>query len=152
MKKVKLNTGQFALVDNEDFQRVNQHKWHVNTRGYVIASIGGRPLSMHRFVMGQPHCSVDHRYGDKLDNRKRKLRLCNQSQNCGNAKRSINNTSGFKGVSWNKALKKWHSYIMVNRKRKHLGYFVDKLEAAKTYNRAALEYFGEFAKLNEVKL
>lgn len=138
-------------VSNQDLELVKTHKWYVNIRGYLVATDDSR-LTMHRFIMGQPDSSIDHINGIKTDNRRSNLRICNQSQNCANSKISKNNTSGFKGVSWNKALLKWHAYIMVNRKRKHLGYFTNKTKAALIYNEAALVYFGEFAKLNEVKI
>lgn len=127
------------------------HKWYINGRGYAIATDDSK-VSLHRLVMGSPKASVDHANGNKLDNRRENLRVCNQSQNCANSQLSKNNKSGYKGVSWNKALRKWHAYIMVNRKKKHLGYFSDKLQAAKAYNLAAQEYFADYAKLNKVAL
>ena len=72
-------------------------------------------------------------------------------QNSRNQKiRRKNNTSGFKGVYWHKARKKWRVQITVDGKNMHLGSFDDKKDAAQAYNDAAVQYHGEFAKLNEV--
>jgi len=151
MKYIKLYKGQLAIVDDEDFKLANNYKWYMNKRGYVKGMIGDTTKSLHRIIMGEPSGNVDHINGNKLDNRQSNLRICNQSQNCANSKIPKNNTSGYKGVHWNKALKKWQSYIMVRRKRIHLGYFYIREQAGKAYNDAAVEYFGEFARLNNIK-
>ncbi len=72
-------------------------------------------------------------------------------ENSRSQKTRSNNTSGYKGVYWEKQLKKWRARIKVNYQGVHLGVFSDKEEAAKAYNAAALEYFGEFAKLNIIE-
>lgn len=91
---------------------------------------------------------VDHINGDTLDNRRSNLRLCTVSGNNHNRMKSKNNTSGYKGVSWLKQNQKWRAYIKVNSKDKHLGCYLDKEDAARAYDKAAKEYFGEFARLN----
>lgn len=63
-----------------------------------------------------------------------------------------NSTSIYKGVSWNKATSKWRAYIQKDGKLHHLGLFTDEIEAAKAYNKAATEMFGEFANLNKIEL
>ncbi len=65
-----------------------------------------------------------------------------------NRPRFANNTSGYKGVSLFGRDSKWKAQIQVDGKKRHLGYFDDKIEAAKAYDRAALELHGEFAVLN----
>ena len=103
---------------------------------------------MHRSVLNPGlGKQVDHINRNKLDNRFANLRICSPSQNnwnCG-VKRK-NNTSGFKGVS--KYKKKWVATIQANREHIHIGYFKNKVKAAKAYNQAALKYHGEFAGLN----
>ena len=66
-----------------------------------------------------------------------------------NAKSYKNSSSKFKGVSWHKRDQKWQAYITINKKRKYLGYFNNEKEAAKIYNAAAKELFGEFARINK---
>jgi hypothetical protein len=90
---------------------------------------------------------VDHRKGNKLENRKEFLRPATQAENNENAKMRDDNTSGHKGVTWHKQLKKWHARIRHEGKRIHLGLFTDLEEAAKAYREAALKYHKEFANL-----
>jgi hypothetical protein len=82
-----------------------------------------------------------------------KIRLANKKQNAQNCKpyKRDNQSSSYKGVSWHKRQKKWLANITVNSKRMHLGSFDTEIEAAKKYNEAALEFFGEFARLNDLQ-
>lgn len=106
---------------------------------------------MHRLIMNaQNGQMIDHINGNVLDNRKENLRLCNKSTNAMNCKVHKHNTSGYKGVAWHKQMKKWRAYIVINDKQKSLGLYKTKEEAAKAYNKAALELFGEFAKVNKI--
>jgi hypothetical protein len=159
MKEILLNHGKIAIVDDEDYDRLMaMGKWHYNN-GYAIRSApyktslgkwSSKTVFMHRIIMDAPkEMEVDHRWGDTLDNRKENLRLCTHQQNVCNRIHS-NNTSGFKGVSWHKRDRKWQAKIKFNGIRLHLGYFNDKIEAARVYNAAALQYQGEFAKLNQI--
>ena len=93
---------------------------------------------------------IDHRDGNKLNNRRNNLRICAQAENAMNRKININNTSGYKGVYWNKPRRKWVALIGVNKKRIHLGMFSNKINAAKAYNDAAIKYHGEFSNLNKI--
>lgn len=107
---------------------------------------------MHRYLMGDPTgLEVDHINLDTLDNRRSNLRVATRSQNAANRRRQSNNSSGYKGVSWNKERKKWHAYICVGRKHITLGRFNSIVQAARAYNDAALTFFGEYAKLNVIK-
>lgn len=93
---------------------------------------------------------VDHINHDRGDNRPTNLRCATSSQNHqhGGAKLRGNNKSGFRGVSCIKNSKKWRASIRINNKFKHLGHFTCRIEAARVYDAAAREYFGEFANLN----
>lgn len=72
------------------------------------------------------------------------LRLATHAENGRNSKRQSRNTSGFKGVSWDEATKKWRASVMKDRKPVHLGYFEDPEEAHQAYCKAATELHGEF--------
>jgi hypothetical protein len=92
---------------------------------------------------------VDHIDGNPLENRKAFLRPATQAENGKNAKMRDDNTSGHKGVTWNKDKKKWQAYIHHEGRRIHLGYFTDLEEAAKAYREAAVKYHKEFANFGE---
>lgn len=152
MKKIKLTKGMVALVDDEDFERINSFKWCVGKTSfhhYAMRRDGKKTLFMHRFIVDAPKgLLVDHINRNGLDNRKENLRVCTAQQNRRNGGLSKLNTSGYKGVSWNKGIHKWSAYITANYKRIHLGYFDDKTEAARAYNNAAKQYFKEFNSSN----
>lgn len=158
-KKIKLTRGKYAIVDLEDFARVSGYKWYASIEegGRTYGMRGGKRInkkrephiSLHRFILrAKKGEMVDHVNGNTLDNRRANLRFCTSSENLQNTKRFKNNTSGFKGVDWNKKDKKWHARISVNSQRKFLGQFSDKIQAAKAYDTAAKKYFGKFARLN----
>jgi hypothetical protein len=95
---------------------------------------------------------VDHINGDGLDNRRANTRACTHAQNNMNKGIGKNNTSGYKGVIWNARLNKWVAQIGYKYRGYNLGLFVCKHDAAAAYNKAATEFFGEFAKLNTIKV
>jgi hypothetical protein len=157
MKQIPLNKNKVALIDDEDFEEINRHKWCVGSDGYPRRKviIGGKQQAvfMHRFLMGLVRGDgkeVDHINGNILDNQRKNLRVCSHHQNLINKKLQRNNTSGVRGVSWNKRKEMWQVYIVLNRKKIDLGYFDDLVLAAKRYNQEAKEMFGEFAKLNSL--
>ena len=153
MKPVILTNGLLCWVSDQDFERVRQYRWRGkrNSRGFGFHAIRTTDqLPMSRFLLDAPDwVFVDHRNGDTLDNRRKNLRIATNAQNQHNQRwlRS-DNTSGFKGVTWHADKGKWNAQIYVNKKRKSLGYFPDKAMAAKAYDAAALEHFGEFAATN----
>ncbi len=149
MKKIPLTQGRFALVDDEDFDRINQFKWNLYDNGKFTYAVTNHSLRMHRVVMHAPKDKeVDHRNHNGLDNQKHNLRVCTKNENQHNRRLNANNASGYKGVCWHKRINKWQSYIRFQSKRIFLGYFADKVEAAKAYDKKAEELFGEFACLN----
>src|SRR3972149_6021810 len=109
MKKIKLTKDEFALVDDEDFEYLNQFAWQCSPLGYATRRIG-----MHREIIKTPKgMYTDHINGNPLDNRKENLRIVTFSQNMLNRKRYKNNKSGHKGVVWNKDRQKWRVRIDV---------------------------------------
>jgi hypothetical protein len=162
MKRIKLsNANKYTIVDDEDYERAKAHIWRMQKakdRFYVSTAIKNpdgkwRYMAMHRFIMGltkDDRTLVDHRDGNGFNNRKSNLRLATTIQNAMNKKTPASNTSGYKGVWWDRDKERWKSEIKVDGKKICLGSFSDKRSAAKAYNSAARKYFGEFAKLNKV--
>ena len=155
MKTIPLSKGMNAIVDDSDFDWLNRHKWTYHSNGYAMRSCGSsgpkkrKYIFMHRDIINPAAgISVDHRNGNRIDNRRENLRVATQSQNNANQKISARNTSGFKGVSFQKQHQKYRAQIVLNQKQKHLGYFQTAAQAASAYDTAALHYFGEFAKTN----
>lgn len=147
MALIETSKKEIIIVDNSMLKVLKKFNWYVNKSGYAANDSVPRKL-MHRLVMGYPKGNVDHINGNKLDNRKENLRLCNQSQNTANAPMRKSNKSGYKGVSWNKKYKKWEAYLTKDYKHVFLGYYDNKKGAAMAYNFGAKIHFGNFAKLN----
>jgi hypothetical protein len=155
---IPLTKQQFALVDTEDYERLNAFNWHAlwnrHTRSFYAcrddwSSGKRRYVYMHREIMDAQEASqIDHRSRATLDNRKENLRKCTQTLNNANQRRRRNNTSGFRGVCWQKDIGRWRAEIHFNGRKISLGCFGDAESAARAYNVAAKRYFGEFATLN----
>jgi hypothetical protein len=144
-----------VIVDFEDMDKLLSGKWYVGTVGYAVCGTTprktGKMLLFHRELLNAaPGNKVDHKNGDTLDDRKMNIRECTHRQNMYNCKMSINNTTGYKGVSWNSSRGIYESYITKNGKKIHLGRFDDPVKAALKYNEKAIEFFGEFARLNVI--
>ena len=149
MKKIELTQNECALVDDEDYEELNQYSWYAEKGRYTYYAARTdklkKKIRMHRVIMNPLfHLQVDHINRDGLDNRRKNLRICTHQQNQCNRKLSKNNSSGIRGVCWDKFRKKWKAKIKINNKTKYLGRFKDKLEAKEVYTKAAKEYFGAF--------
>lgn len=133
-----------AKIDAEDVEKCRKFKWSRHNAGYVAAKAGR--ILLHRLVLGilNTRKEGDHIKGDRLDNRKEFLRVCSHAQNAMNTGRRKNNKSGLKGV-YPLRSGRWSASIWVQGKGKWLGSFPSKEEAARSYNKAASEFFGEFA-------
>lgn len=150
MKKIRLSSWITCIVDDEDFDYLNQWKWS----GWEYAKRKDKELgiiiSMHRIIMGAKHGDIiDHINGNKLDNRKENLRFCTARENSQNLEH--NHKVGYKGVyrQYNKCGGCYYIVkITVHGKTINLGKFSSQTEAGKTYDKAAKKYFGEFARLN----
>ena len=121
----------------------------LKSHGYICVGINYNSYRAHRLIFlmhkGYLPKTIDHINGDKLDNRIENLRAATVGQNQHNRKTNANNTSGYKGVSWNKAQKKWTARITLERKIIHLGYFANVEEAAEVVRKAREELHGSFA-------
>jgi hypothetical protein len=145
------NSEAVAVVDDWRYEELRPFVWCLHEKGYAYGWVNGKPMKMHRLVADVvPGQEVDHKNGDKLDNRESNLRPATRSQNLANRDKREGCSSRFKGVCWDKRAGKWMAYAVVDGKQKFLGYFVydEEEEAARTYDLKALEVFGEFALLN----
>jgi HNH endonuclease/AP2 domain len=157
MKQIPLTKGYVALVDDEDFEWLNQWKWHVSltTTGVPYAKTGSRSPHpyMHRAVMRvkQREIEVDHIDGNTLNNCRTNLRFGTSQQNNFNVGPRGHNKTGYKGVRYDAKNKRYTSVIRINRKSIWLGSSDCPKTCARTYNQAAKVLFGEFCWLNEVE-
>lgn len=153
MREIKLTQGQVALVDDEDFERVNRLKWYAEKRGNTFYArhdfTDGTKIYMHHFIMGSDpyNPEIDHIFNNGLDNRKLKLRTCTRAQNSANVPSHKDAFSKHKGVSFCPERNRWACEIMKNgvRLRKR---FKTEIEAAKQYDIWSIMLHGEFGKLN----
>lgn len=157
MKEIPLTQGKVALVDDEDYEYLNQFKWFAhNQRGCWYAKRNDRSskgkrvmVAMHRLLLSVPLGFVtDHANGNGLDNRRGNLRVATYSGNARNSKKRAINKSGYKGVVFHKAARQWVAAISAGDKTYHLGLFRTALDAAHAYDFKARELFGDFARLN----
>ena len=153
-KEIPLNHGMVAIVDDWNFERAMQHKWSAVKRRhtfYAITKINGKQIFLHNFLFLEDSNSdeiMDHVNGDGLNCVSTNMRKATYQQNTVNRRRLSTNKSGYKGVSWDKKNSKWVAHIDVAGKSKNLGRFSDKETAARTFDAAAIENFGEFARIN----
>jgi hypothetical protein len=152
LAKSKKLGNQVALVDDEDYEKLAKHKWFLvknHNAFYAIrkslTSDGRRSsIAMHQEVLDMPSKAIDHKDRNGLNNQKHNLRLVTTKQNTINAKMYKNNKSGYKGVSWCRLNKRWRAQLSC----KLIGWYDSKEEAARAYDKAAKEKFGEYATLN----
>jgi len=165
MKEIRLTQGYIALVDDEDYARVNKYKWcarvdrrkdksivKVYALRNVLSETGKNTTQlMHRFILGVTDTSVevDHNPDNSgLNNQRSNLRLATSAQNSRNRRLSVANSSGFKGVSFCKARGTWKSQIETEEHTTHLGRYKTPEQAARAYDEAAKRLFGDFASTN----
>ncbi len=160
-KIIQLTRGLSALVDEDDFDRLNQFDWHVvgkidnecYAKRHIHASkYRQKTVWMHRYILGDPPFSkadVDHINGNRLDNRKSNLRWCNRAINRQNSIKSSKTKNKYKGVYFRGNGIGYQALIRVNRKLLHIGCFKKQSDAAKAYNDAAIKYYGPLAGINK---
>jgi hypothetical protein len=158
-KAIPLTKGFVALVDDVDHAAVSAMRWYARmSSGKVYATrdvvVDGckRKLQMHRMILGAPEGAlVDHEDGNGLNNQRSNLRLATKTTNGQNAKLRANHPTGFKGVRLDRReelAKRWMAAVRVDGKPVWLGRYATVEEAARAYDAAAMEHFGEFALTN----
>lgn len=156
-KKISLNKGFVTIVDESDYDMLMQWKWYIHgthvARPEYLGSYKGKKKYkthyMHRVIMDTPDgMETDHINGNGLDNRRSNLRICTLNQNHQNRKRYLG-TSIYKGVDYHKGTGKWRVRIGSGNGI-HIGLFSSEIEAALAYNKAAIQHYKEFARLNVI--
>lgn len=153
MKEIQLTQGRAALVDDVDYDTLINHRWHLGSGGRYAARMkrGTKTdrsvLLMHRVIMGltNENIQVDHIDGNKLNNQRSNLRLVTSSQNKMNTGILSTNTTGFKGVTYDKESKKYIAQIGINRKCIKIGRFDSISDAASARIEAERRYHGQYA-------
>lgn len=149
-----------VLIDDADWEEVKKYKWHIGKQPKRKAVYARRniylegkrtpvEIALHTQLTG--YKMTDHVNGNGLDCRRRNMREATVSQNRHNIGMRKNNTSGYKGVCFEKESQKWVARIQVNNKNKTIGRYTDITQAALAYNKAAKKYHGKFARLNKMK-
>ncbi len=169
-RRIKLTQGQYAIVDAWMYEELNKYQWYAHKGkttyyAYRAARIDekrkSKNVKMHEEVMKLQKTDdrrlktedqkyvIDHINGDGLDNRSANLRVATYSQNSQNRRKSRKGCgSKYKGVWLDKRTRRWRAQICFEGTKKHLGYYDDEAGAARAYDRAAVRYHEEFAKLN----
>ena len=147
------NTGNFTWLKSCGSVKAGDAATNVNAIGYSRVKIKGKSYLAHRlawaFSYGEfPASTIDHGNGIKTDNRIENLRQATRSENQMNRRKHCDNTSGFKGVTWNAAKNQWSARCAANGKRVHVGYFNDAQSASFAYQQVAQQMHGAF--YNEV--
>lgn len=154
--KIPLTQGKFAIVDEADFARVAEYQWYAHREGrtfYAYANIrrsdGSRTIiKMHRLLHPE-WTEVDHCDGNGANNTQVNMRRATHSENLRNSRKQQGTSSSFKGVYLDKRRSKWHARITLSGGRHaDLGHHASEEEAARAYDKAAVELFGESACLN----
>lgn len=148
-------TGQLRrLVTRSHLAKAGVIVGTVDGKGYLHVNLDKRFYRIHRlvwlYVHGEQPDQLDHIDGDRKNNRVENLRPCTCQTNAGNAGLANHNTSGFRGVSMNAKSGKWAAQIKIFGEQTYLGRYDTPEEAARVYDAAAIEHFGEFARLNNV--
>lgn len=148
----KKGKGKFAIVDSEDFDKLNFYCWSISAKYYVGTKLlTGKQVLLHRFLLNVPkNVKIDHINRDPLDNRKSNLRICIQKQNARNRGKSklVKTSSKYIGVSYNKKVKLWNANIGYEGRHINLGNYESEEYAARVRDGAAIYLYKEFAHLN----
>lgn len=150
--EVPLTRNKVAVISSEDYDVVSKHNWSCNKRGYAETRFNNKLVLLHRLIMTpQKEDIIDHKDGDKLNNRRENLRVTNKSGNAANSSPQLNSASKYKGVTWDKSRGKWLAKIKKDGVTFNLGRFHTESLAAEAYNIKAVELFGGMARTNNIK-
>jgi citrate synthase len=142
-------TGEFTRIKRTHRRDVGSKVGAIHPRGYQIIGIDGKRYKAHHlawlYVYGElPKLSIDHINRETGDNRIANLRLATQKQNNENISMRKDNTSGYRGVTWHSAGKKWRAQVSHNKKYIIVGMFDNKEDAAKAVEAKRLEIFTHY--------
>jgi HNH endonuclease len=162
MQEIELSQNKVALLDDEDFARLRQYRWHYRSErngrpGYAIRHVkDGRRYRtgyLHREVVGPvpPGYEVVFRNGDRLDCRRENLRVVSKEE----ARRlhlraRSNSQSGIKGISYNPRPHTWSADVYRNGRARRVGTFLTQKEAVDAYLAALAREEAERAEVPEV--
>lgn len=145
----KYADGRSALVDEDVWKWAKHFTWFVSKNGYVTTRTGGKSKTLHSMIMEPPKgMDVDHIRGDKLDNRRKSLRIATRAQNAQNRPKRTGCMSPYKGVTKHHLVDKWQARVRDGTKNVYLGLFITQEEAAHAYDIAARRIYGAGARLN----
>lgn len=150
MPKLIKPNGKIIEFDAEDWPKLSEYRWRISNRGYAVCKFKSKEIIMHRLIMNcKSGVFIDHKDGNRLNNRKFNLRFATSSQNAANTSaRKHKKYTIYKGITWRSKTKKWTSSIKKNGKTIHIGNFSKELEAAIAYDEKSKELFGEFSRPN----
>lgn len=157
-------SGYEVLVDKEDYDEIKGMKWYISPYHHkkdgkmslyvecgTYSVFNGKSIQhkirLHRFLMGcltNDGKIVDHIDGNTLNNQRSNLRICSAEGNAQNRGKNVNNSSGYKGVTWDKVNRKWMAQVQHKGKSIKLGRFNTPEEAHQAYIRKVVELHGEF--------
>lgn len=159
MRQIPLTHSKYAIVDDEDYGRLNHYRWYAAlshnkkyyyaVRNKTVALCKRKKIYMHREILNAPKDKqIDHINNNALDNQKSNLRVCTRGQNQHNQKIQRCGKSQYKGVVQSRTAGRWQAQIKYNRKGIYLGTFTSEIGAANAYDTKARELFGAFAHTN----
>jgi hypothetical protein len=145
------SSGKPFYFDLEDYNKIKDYMWHLDKNNYVLTKVDKKAILFHRLIMNAKDSEIiDHIHAETNNNRKNELRVVTKAQNCQNSKLSINNTSGVKGVRYDKSMQSWGYEIKCNNKRERK-YGLTYEEAVKTRKEAEVRLHKEFRRIEKVR-